>query len=73
MAIYTNHSRHGSIVTINIQSTANADASLEKGAKANFEKLKADVGCHDLVVEPGQELKVINETVATVIGVRSRG
>ncbi|MBK7826489.1 hypothetical protein [Nannocystis sp.] len=73
MALYTNHSRHTSIVTVNIQSTANAQESLEQGAKLNFEKLKADVGFHDLVVDPGQELKVINDTVATVIGVRSNG
>ena len=71
MALYTNHSRHPAIVTINIQTTADASKSIQKGTKQNFENIQADVGVHDLIVEAGLELKLAENTTATVVGVRA--
>lgn len=71
MAFYTNQTRHNAIVTVQIQSTSDPAGSIEKGTKANFTKFPADVGYHDLQVEPGQELKLGANTTATLIGVRA--
>lgn len=71
MAFYTNHSRHCAIVTINVQSTSEPEKSMQKGTKDNFEDLKADVGYHDFLVEPGLELKLVNNTVASLVFIRA--
>ena len=70
MAFYTNQTRHNAIVTVHIQSTNDPDKSIEKGSKEAFAEVKADVGYHDLFVEPGLELKLGANTTATLIGVR---
>lgn len=70
MAFYTNRTRHNAIVTVHVQSTNDPEGSIEKGNKLAFTKLQADVGYHDLLVEPGQELKLGDNTTATLIGVR---
>lgn len=71
MAFYTNQSPHSAILTIQIQSTNNPQGSIEKGSKTTFSKITADVGYHDLLVEPGQELKLGDNTTATLISVRA--
>lgn len=71
MALYTNHSRYSAIVTVQVQSTQNPSGSIEKGAKSSFVKLTADVGYHDFVVEPEQQLKLGENTTATLVAVRA--
>lgn len=71
MALYTNHSRHSAIVTVQIQSTQNPNGSLERGVKDSFVKLTADVGYHDFVIEPEQQLKLGENSTALLIAVRA--
>lgn len=71
MAFYTNHSTHNAIVTVQIQSTLDAQKTLQKGTKTAYTDIAADVGYHDIVVEPGVELKLAEQTSATLIGIRA--
>lgn len=70
MAFYSNHSRHSAIVTIHIQSTDNPEKSFQKGVEGVSEHVKADVGYHDFIVEPGQSLTLGENTTAALLGVR---
>ena len=73
MAFYTNQTRQNVIVTLQIQSTNDPPAAVAKGTKDAFQNVKADVGYHDLLVEAGLELRLGNNTTATLIGTRAEG
>lgn len=73
MAFYTNQTRHNAIVTIQINTTNDPNKSLQKGADEALGAIKAGVGYHDVLVEPGLELTLGENTTATLVGVRGDG
>jgi hypothetical protein len=73
MLIYTNHTRFSAIVTVRIESTDKPDEALHVGQDPLFRKQKADKGWHDLQVDAGMSIEAINNTIATVLGVRQCG
>jgi len=73
MALYINHTRYPAIVTVHLQSTSDPNASLEMGVKLTFKSMKADVGYHDILIDPETELKLKGDTVAVLLGARSAG
>jgi len=73
MAFYTNQTRHNAILTIRIDTTGDPQKSLQKGTNDVLGTINADVGYHDLLVEPGLELSLGENTTATLISVRGDG
>lgn len=73
MTIYTNHTRFAAIVTIEIDTAENPDAALEIGQSDYYEKVPGSKGVHDYFVDAGKEIRIVNNTVATFVAVRSVG
>jgi len=73
MAFYINHSRYPAIVTVHVQSTSDPQASLETGVKTIFKSMAADVGYHDILIDPETELNLKGDTVAVLLGARAAG
>lgn len=71
MTIYTNHTRFGAIVTIEIDTTENPEAALEIGQKDYYEKAPGAKGAHDYFVDAGKEIRSSNNTVAKFISSRN--
>lgn len=71
MVIYTNHTRHPSIVTIQIETTDKPNAALEIGEPDAYKTVPGAAGIHDYLVDGGKELRTANQTTATFISVRS--
>lgn len=70
MAFYTNNTRHAAIITLLIQSTADQKSSLLLGAKSQ-KTLAAGIGHHDFEVGPGESITLNNDTLATMVSIRS--
>jgi len=70
MYFYKNNSRYRSIVTILVQVTENAKEALEIGNKAP-KKCAAELGYTDYDVAPGESIVLLNNTVATISGIRN--
>lgn len=71
MLLYTNRTQSPAIVTIKIESAEDVDAAIMLGTKEFYENLGGKAGYHDIVVDSGKELHLINNTVATFVAVRS--
>lgn len=71
MPLYTNLSQSSAIVTIKIESSDDPAAAIMIGTEQFYEKLGGKPGYYDVVVGRGKELHLLNNTVATLIAVRS--
>jgi len=70
MYFYKNSTRYRAIVTILVQSTENSKEALEVGKKAP-RKCAAESGYTDCDVGPGETIVLLNNTVATISGIRN--
>lgn len=71
MTIYTNHTRFGAIVTIEIDTAENPETALEIGRNEYYEKTPGSKGVHDYFVDTGKEIRTANNTVAKFVAVRN--
>jgi precorrin-6B methylase 2 len=71
MVIYTNHTRFGAIVTIQIDTSDAPEAALEIGQADYYEKVPGSKGVHDYFVDAGKELRTANNTIANFVTVRN--
>lgn len=71
MTIYTNHTRFGAIVTIEIDTAENPEAALEIGLKDYHEQVPGSKGIHDYFVDAGKEIRTANNTTAKFISSRN--
>ena len=71
MTIYTNHTRFGAIVTIEIDTAENPEAALEIGQNDYYEKAPGSKGVHDYFVDAGKEIRNANNTSAKFIAARN--
>lgn len=73
MTIYINHTRFGSIVTIQISTTDTPEYALEIGSGEYYEKVSGAKGTHDYFVDAGKEIRTANNTTASFIASRGVG
>ncbi|MEI2613613.1 MAG: hypothetical protein V9G21_00855 [Methylotenera sp.] len=71
MLLYTNHTRFAAIVTVKIESSQKPSEAIMIGSEAFLEKITAKLGHWDFFVDGGQELHLGENTVATLMSVRS--
>lgn len=71
MIIYKNQTRFPAIVTVKVESTEDAKEALDVGSEDFYRKYPADKGYHDILVDAGSELRALNNTNASVLGVRN--
>ncbi|MBK8266453.1 MAG: hypothetical protein IPK80_34640 [Nannocystis sp.] len=71
MLLYKNNTRFKALVTVLVQSTENPAEALAIGAKVAPKKLPAEPGAVDWEVAPGESIVLLNNTTATVLGVRN--
>lgn len=71
MALYTNMTRFPAIVTLKIESVVKSKAAIKIGVDGASEELESAPGYYDFFVGAGKEIHLINDTVATLIAVRS--
>jgi hypothetical protein len=72
MALYTNNTRFSAIVTVDVSGVVDPKNALKIIAvDAADRELEASVGHHDLLVEAGKTLDVMQGTTATLFAVRS--
>ena len=72
MAIYTNHTRFSAVATVHVTAvseTKGALTVLRDGVLVD--KLDADKGHHDFVVEPGRTLDLSEGTQALLFAIRT--
>jgi len=70
MSLYKNSTRFRAIVTVLLESTENKKKALKIGKKAPVE-CPAEIGYNDCDVGPGESIELINNTVATISGIRN--
>jgi hypothetical protein len=73
MPLYTNHTRFGAIVTIQIDTTDVPEAALEIGQGDYYEHVSGSKGVHDYFVDAGKELRTAGNTSAIFMGARNVG
>ena len=73
MLLYTNHTRFGAIVTIQISTTDVPEAALEIGQGSYYEQASGSKGVHDYFVDAGKELRTVGNTTASFLGARNVG
>ena len=70
MYLYKNTTRYRAIVTVQVQSTENPKKALQIGSKAP-QACEAELGFTDCDVGPGESIVPINNTQATIVGIRN--
>lgn len=73
MTIYTNHTRFGVIVTLQIDTTDVPEAALQIGLGSYYEKVPGGKGIHDYFVDSSKEIRTAGNTVASFISARNVG
>ena len=72
MAIYTNHTRFPAVATVHVTAVTDPKGALtvlRDGVLAD--KLDADKGHHDFIVEPGRTLDLAEGTQAALFAIRT--
>lgn len=73
MTIYTNHTRFGVIVTLQIDTTDVPEAALQIGLGSYYENAPGSKGVHDYFVDAGKEIRTTGNTTASFIAARNVG
>ena len=70
MHLYTNRTRFPAIVTVKIEVMGQPLEAVMIGKDEFLEKFSAQVGYYDFLVDGGKELRLCENTMGIVVGVR---
>lgn len=71
MALYRNQTRSSAIVTIKISAVQDQKKALQIGPEASaMRSVNADIGVHDILVDPGESVELGDEVLAEFLATR---